>query len=688
MCLSLSLSLCLCLCVCVSVCVRVFDDTQQRDEIVAKKVMEVTAEFAEENAALIQRVARLEAANTVAQMRVAQLTQDACNTSVADSVVTEPDSEPEVDRRQAPTKSRRRLRRRSTSATILDDAAYMDPADDSDSSDGLSPRRRSSSGEDNGDSDDSDGVGRDHDDHDDSSSDDCDGADKKSALYGRRRSSMKGTSMVTAALTNQRALMQLEFEDTTAKLQQEIEELKAHLAASKTANAHLQRERQQAQEQLRTAMERFEQRADTKDEASARVQTLSAALARAEATATVTLEAHAAQAARLREEAEKAATAVDVQRRRARKAEEQARSLAALLREAKLSFEERQQALEADVAAKAGVIERMALSNKQLIKQVDGADALFDGERQELKQRVHDLTIEVKQRCAAEEAAAATLSAAQKEVSALKKTIAEQEDELRRLGAQAGRVVSRVASLNAERKQLFNEVMDIKGNIRVFARIRPQSARERRLRDAVCVLEPVKNKVMVTNPTSLGGATRQYRFDKVFPATSSQAKVWEDVKPLMASLMDGFNVCVFAYGQTGSGKTYTMQGEPADPGINVRAIHEVFRLRQERCDTHKYDVTVSMFEIYNETVRDLLVVDSDTASGAGTTTAAAAAPSTSTSTSTSSARDRMLDIRRGPSGPYIEGLAEVQLKTAEDLAPIASKGEHDAFAMCVRRACV
>ena len=36
-------------------------------------------------------------------------------------------------------------------------------------------------------------------------------------------------------------------------------------------------------------------------------------------------------------------------------------------------------------------------------------------------------------------------------------------------------------------------------------------------------------------------------------------QVFEEVKSLVVSCIDGYNVCIFAYGQTGSGKTFTME---------------------------------------------------------------------------------------------------------------------------------
>lgn len=55
----------------------------------------------------------------------------------------------------------------------------------------------------------------------------------------------------------------------------------------------------------------------------------------------------------------------------------------------------------------------------------------------------------------------------------------------------------------------------------------------------------------------------------------------------------------------GSGKTYTMMGTNEDPGVNIRSILELLRVCDERT-TVDYTMCISMVEVYNETVRDLL----------------------------------------------------------------------------------
>ncbi|CAN8234961.1 unnamed protein product [Cochlearia groenlandica] len=165
-----------------------------------------------------------------------------------------------------------------------------------------------------------------------------------------------------------------------------------------------------------------------------------------------------------------------------------------------------------------------------------------------------------------------------------------------------------------ENRKLFNELQELKGNIRVFCRVRPfipgQGAPN-------TVVEYVGDdgELVVTNPTRPGkDGLRQFRFNKVYSPSATQADVFSDIKPLVRSVLDGFNVCIFAYGQTGSGKTYTMTGPDGaseeDYGVNYRALNDLFKISQSRKGNISYEVGVQMVEIYNEQVLDLLSDDS------------------------------------------------------------------------------
>jgi hypothetical protein len=70
-------------------------------------------------------------------------------------------------------------------------------------------------------------------------------------------------------------------------------------------------------------------------------------------------------------------------------------------------------------------------------------------------------------------------------------------------------------------------------------------------------------------------------------------------------------VCMFAYGQTGSGKSYSIVGYPGNIGIIPRSCDEIFkrvRARENNPDNNiRHEIQLSMIEIYNEKVQDLLV---------------------------------------------------------------------------------
>lgn len=74
--------------------------------------------------------------------------------------------------------------------------------------------------------------------------------------------------------------------------------------------------------------------------------------------------------------------------------------------------------------------------------------------------------------------------------------------------------------------------------------------------------------------------SRPSRFKHVFPQDCSQEDVFDVVaKPVINSVLDGYNGTIFAYGQTGSGKTFTITGGAeryADRGIIPRTVSHLF----------------------------------------------------------------------------------------------------------------
>ncbi|KAJ7963561.1 Kinesin-like protein [Quillaja saponaria] len=164
-----------------------------------------------------------------------------------------------------------------------------------------------------------------------------------------------------------------------------------------------------------------------------------------------------------------------------------------------------------------------------------------------------------------------------------------------------------------ENRLLYNQVQDLKGTIRVYCRVRPFLSGESNVQSTVDYIGDNGN-IMIVNPLKKGkDARRVFSFNKVFGTNVTQEQIYADTQPLIRSVLDGYNVCIFAYGQTGSGKTYTMSGPDLTTektwGVNYRALRDLFHISKERRDIIKYEVGVQMIEIYNEQVRDLLVSD-------------------------------------------------------------------------------
>ncbi|XP_073279650.1 kinesin-like protein KIN-14L [Primulina huaijiensis] len=165
-----------------------------------------------------------------------------------------------------------------------------------------------------------------------------------------------------------------------------------------------------------------------------------------------------------------------------------------------------------------------------------------------------------------------------------------------------------------ENRNLYNMVQDLKGNIRVYCRIRPVLNPE--VPNIIDFVGRDGSLVVVDPMKPHEDGMRTFQFNRVFGPTSTQDEVYRDIQPLITSVMDGYNVCILAYGQTGSGKTYTMCGSSGgstmESGISYSALNDLFELSDQRKDITKYEIQVQMVEIYNEQVHDLLVEHSST----------------------------------------------------------------------------
>ncbi|KAI9080345.1 hypothetical protein K1719_037739 [Acacia pycnantha] len=162
-----------------------------------------------------------------------------------------------------------------------------------------------------------------------------------------------------------------------------------------------------------------------------------------------------------------------------------------------------------------------------------------------------------------------------------------------------------------ENRKLYNQVQDLKGSIRVYCRVRPFLPGQSSYTSTVETME--EGTITINIPSKNGKGRKAFNFNKIFGPSATQAEVFSDMQPLVRSVLDGYNVCIFAYGQTGSGKTYTMTGPKEitekSRGVNYRALSDLFHIADQRKDTFRFDVAVQMIEIYNEQVRDLLVTD-------------------------------------------------------------------------------
>ncbi|MQL79357.1 hypothetical protein Taro_011794 [Colocasia esculenta] len=140
--------------------------------------------------------------------------------------------------------------------------------------------------------------------------------------------------------------------------------------------------------------------------------------------------------------------------------------------------------------------------------------------------------------------------------------------------------------------------------VRVAVRLRPRNNEDLHF-EADCVeLQPELRRLKLRKNNWI---SESYKFDEVFTENASQKRVYQVVaKPVVESVLNGFNGTVMAYGQTGTGKTYTIgrlgKSDQSERGIMVRAMEDILVDTSSAADT----VAISYLQIYLESIQDLL----------------------------------------------------------------------------------
>ncbi|XP_078442411.1 armadillo repeat kinesin 3 [Wolffia australiana] len=152
----------------------------------------------------------------------------------------------------------------------------------------------------------------------------------------------------------------------------------------------------------------------------------------------------------------------------------------------------------------------------------------------------------------------------------------------------------------------------VPGRVRVAVRLRPRNAEELTADSdfADCVeLQPELKRLKLRKNN---WESDTYEFDEVLTEVASQKRVYEVVaKPVVESVLEGYNGTIMAYGQTGTGKTFTLgrlgEEDTAARGIMVRSMEEILADISPENDS----ISVSYLQLYMETIQDLLVPGND-----------------------------------------------------------------------------
>ncbi|KAI1401174.1 P-loop containing nucleoside triphosphate hydrolase protein [Hypoxylon fuscum] len=169
---------------------------------------------------------------------------------------------------------------------------------------------------------------------------------------------------------------------------------------------------------------------------------------------------------------------------------------------------------------------------------------------------------------------------------------------------------------------LFETIQEMKGNIRVMARIRPApiDTPEEELINFGPKLKGelttkwAKMRMPVERKNAIGNIvteTKSFDFERIFAPEESNDDIFNEISDLTELAFQGQKVGIFAYGQTGSGKTYTLSNKgteenSSDDGIIPKTLSLMFNVANSTSNRFETTVSLSVLEIYVDNIYDLL----------------------------------------------------------------------------------
>ena len=121
----------------------------------------------------------------------------------------------------------------------------------------------------------------------------------------------------------------------------------------------------------------------------------------------------------------------------------------------------------------------------------------------------------------------------------------------------------------------------------------------------------VNNKILYISDSQHHKKEKKFFFNNIFTEKNNNKDVFDiSIKPVINSVINGYNSTALAYGVTGTGKTHTIFGDlvfqNGEEGIAIKAYDYLFKTLTSKYLEDEFFIKISYIEIYNENVIDLL----------------------------------------------------------------------------------